>query len=185
MSFRVLVICEDPTHDQFILKPLMERLLERCERKSPRVQILTDPWIKGKDDLRRRLGEIVERYRSYDLLVCVIDADGKDCSGLLEEMTKRFGPKLLCCAAVQEVEAWVLAGHVNKLTRPWSEVRQDSSVKETEFVSFLKMYGDAKRPGAGRAELMMEALQNFDGLLQRCPELEELRRRVAEFLTPR
>jgi hypothetical protein len=183
VSFRVLVICEDPTHDQFILRPLLERLLTRCDRGHSRIHILTDPWLRGKDDLRKRIGEIVERYASFDLLLCIIDSDGKDCSGMLDEMMQRFGPKLLCCAAVQEVEAWLLAGHPNKLTRPWSEVREDPSVKETEFTAFLEAHGDAKRPGAGREELMVEGLRNFDGILRRCPELEELRVRIAALLS--
>jgi hypothetical protein len=104
VSFRVLVICEDPTLDRFIIQPLVERLLEECGRPRARIQILTDPWLRGKDDVRKQIGSIVERYASFDLWLCIIDADGKDYTAMFDDMGKRCGSKLVCCAAVQEVK---------------------------------------------------------------------------------
>lgn len=42
MSFNVLVIPEDFTKDEHILKPLVERILEECGRK-PTVEVCRDP----------------------------------------------------------------------------------------------------------------------------------------------
>jgi len=78
------------------------------------------------------------------------------------------------------VEVWLLAGHVTKLGRPWSEVRADTSVKESVFAPFLSQFGDPRRASGGRDLLMKETLANYQGLLERCPELAELRNRVCE-----
>ena len=85
----------------------------------------------------------------------------------------------VCTVLYMEVEAWLLAGHVNKLDRPWSEVRQDVSVKERVFDGFLAQHGDPRRAGGGRDLLMEETLRNYGGLIQRCPELAELQERIA------
>jgi hypothetical protein len=92
-----------------------------------------------------------------------------------------LGPKLLCCAAVEEVEAWLLAGHLDKLDRPWPAVRADVSVKENVFAPVLKRHGN-RRPGGGREELMQQTLTNLRGLLERCPEIERLQKRICEAL---
>ena len=59
---------------------------------------------------------IFETYAHKDLLLFIPDADGKDRSGkfsLLEKEAIEKGAKLLCCAACQEVEVWLLAGHLD------------------------------------------------------------------------
>jgi hypothetical protein len=55
-----------------------------------------------------------------------------------------------------------LAGHIAKLGRPWREVRANVSVKENVFIPFSR--------------------EHYRGLLERCPELAELQRRVCEAL---
>ncbi|MDX1984843.1 MAG: hypothetical protein SFV51_31510 [Bryobacteraceae bacterium] len=89
---------------------------------------------------------------------------------------------LLCCAAVQEVEVWLLAGHHDRLGRPWKQVRDEVSLKEHVFYPFLARFGDARRPGGGRDLLMDETLRNFEGILKRCPELVALKTRLSEIL---
>jgi hypothetical protein len=112
-----------------------------------------------------------------------------DCDGnhqgradLLANLEATHGPKLICCAAVEEVEAWLLAGHVDKLDRPWAEVRADTSVKENVFNPFLETHGNPGRPGGGREELMQQTLANLRGLLERCPELARLQEKICEAL---
>ena len=89
---------------------------------------------------------------------------------------------MICCAAREEVEIWLLAGHASKLDRPWNEVRADVSVKENVFDSFLAQYGNPKAPGEGRNLLMAKTLSSYGALLQLCPELAELERRIREAL---
>jgi hypothetical protein len=92
-------------------------------------------------------------------------------------------PPLVCVAALQEVETWLLAGHSDKLNRRWAEVRSDVSVKENIFSPFPEQYGDVRRYGAGRDLLMNEALIHYNRILQLCPELEELQDRIAALLS--
>ena len=60
MSFNVLVIPEDFTKDEHILKPLVEHILEECGRK-PTVEVCRDPNFQGVhaalklDSLRRKV----------------------------------------------------------------------------------------------------------------------------------
>ena len=78
-------------------------------------------------------------------------------------------------------EAWVLAGHVEQTGRTWQEIRADVSVKENVFEPFLARRENLRgRVFGGRDVLMKETLGNYDGLLQHCPELLDLQRRVCE-----
>ncbi len=72
----------------------------------------------------------------------------------------------------------------NTLPVGWAEVRQDVSVKENVFDRFLAEYGDARRPGGGRELLMKDTLQNYAGLLERCPELRSLEDRIRGICRP-
>jgi hypothetical protein len=179
LSCRVLIISEDPTNDQHILRPLVIRLLRECGKANAKVEILTNPWISGIAHALGTLPSIRERYQHFDLLLFLPDADGKDRSQHFAQFEAEPGPKLLCCAAVQEVEAWLLAGHTDKLNQPWPQVRADTSVKENVFEPFLLQHGD-RSVGGGRERLMQETLTNLRGLLERCPELVRLQDRICE-----
>lgn len=188
MSFLVLVIPEDPTYNGYILKPLVSRILAECGKVNAKVEVLTNPKVSGIDHIPTLLPNIVERYAHFDLLLLLVDADGRDRSRQFERFEAHAAMRLarpvrlICCAAVQEVEAWLLAGHTSKLGRPWSEVRADVSVKENIFAPFLRQFGDPRSPGGGRDMLMKEPLSNYRGLLERCPELAELQEKVCSSL---
>jgi hypothetical protein len=87
----------------------------------------------------------------------------------------------LACAAIPEVEAWLLAGHVDKLPANWQTVRADCDLKERYFEPFLQQYGD-RSAGEGRQQLMQAALSRFTAILGRCPELQTLRQRIQAVL---
>jgi hypothetical protein len=182
VSYRVLVIPEDPTNNGYILRPLVARMLDECGKTHAKIQILTNPKSDGYEHAKRLIREeVIERYAHFDLLLFLPDADGKDRSAEFAAMEGEAEMKhvlLICCAAVQEVEAWLLAGHLEKINRSWADLRQDVSVKETAFEPFLAGDGDARRPGAGRDLLMNEALSHYDALLGRCPELKRLQERI-------
>ena len=184
MSFNVLVIPEDPIHNGAILKPLVLRMLEACGRPKARVTVLENPRARGFEHARLILvNEVFDRYEHFNLMLFLPDADGKDRGDMFADLERQARAKfvnLLCCAAEQEVEAWLLAGHADKLDRGWTEIRADASVKENVFETFLRTYGDPRRPGGGRDLLMQETLQNYDGLLRRCPELRKLQDRIKE-----
>lgn len=183
MSCRVLVIPEDPTYNGAILKPLVTRMMEQCGKANAKVTVLTNPRARGYAHVKSLVPGIVDRYDRLDLLLFLVDADGCDRGDEFRELetgAASSGVKLLCCAAVQEVEAWLLAGHVDRLGIPWKQVRADRDVKENLFFSFLRQYGDSRRPGGGRDLLMNETLANYEGLLSRCPELAELEVRIRQ-----
>jgi hypothetical protein len=183
LSCRVLIIPEDPTNDQHILRPLVARLLKECGKANAKVVVLHDPAVSGYEDACGKLTEIRKAYRRYDLLLFLPDADGKHQSRAdrFAQLEAEHGPRFLCCAAVEEVEAWLLAGHTEKLPSPWRAVRADTSVKENVFVPFLREHG-RDRPGGGREELMQQTLTNLRGLLERCPELGRLQERICAAL---
>lgn len=182
----MLVVPEDPRNDRYILDPLVVRVLAECGKPNARVTVLTDPRAEGYEHAKQLLKDrVLATYSHQHLVLFLPDADGKDRSGTFEELealAHRTGVHLLCCAAVQEVEAWLLAGHTEKLDRPWNEVRNDVSVKENVFVPFLERYGDRRRAGGGRDTLMKETLGNYRGLTDRCPELRELENRIRELI---
>lgn len=189
MSFQVLVVPEDPTLNGYILRPLAARMLRECGKPSARVTVLTNPRATGYENAKKLLAdEVLDRYAHVDLILFLPDADGKDRSGEfveLEAVATRKGARLLCCAAVEEVETWLLAGHVEKVSRSWREIRGDRSVKEAVFEPFLAEHGDSRRAGGGREALMNETLRSYRGLLHRCPELSRLQQRVSATLQGR
>jgi len=186
VSLKVLVVPEDPTNNGYILRPLIYRMMQQCGKPNAKVTMLTNPRATGYDSAKQLLaGQVFERYVHFDLLLFLPDADGKDRSAefaRLEEQASGRNLRLLCCAAVQEVEAWLLAGHVEKLEVSWPQIRKDVSVKENAFAPFLDRYGDRRRAGGGRDVLMAKTLRNYNGILQRCPELADLEERVKRVL---
>jgi hypothetical protein len=185
LSFKVLVVPEDPTNNGYILKPLIGKILSRCGKPNARVDVLDDPRVSGYEHAKALLRtQLLEDYRFMDLLLFLPDADGKDRSAefrSLEEEADRQGARLLCCAAKEEVEVWLLAGHRERLRQQsWQTIRSDTSVKENVFQPFLQEYGNPKAPGEGRDVLMGQTLNGYGALLQLCPELAELERRIRE-----
>lgn len=182
MSCDVLVVPEDPANNGYILKPLVERLLDACGKPRASVDVLPNPRTRGYEHAKKLLREqLLTRYRHKDLLLFLVDADGHDRSGelqALEEEARSRGVRLLCCAAKEEVEVWLLAGYRGKLPAKWQEIRSEVDLKERFFIPFLAKHGNPKAPGGGREELMRATLQRYGSLLQVCPELAELERRI-------
>jgi len=144
VSFKVLVVPEDPTHNGDILEPLIARMMAQCGKPNAQVLVLTNPKVQGYEHARQKLPEILDRYRHFDLCLFLVDSDGKDKSPgfqTLEAAGASSGIRLLCAAAVHEVEVWLLAGHSEKLGKPWRSVRADTSVKENVFAPFSRKLG--------------------------------------------
>jgi len=184
VSFRVLVIPEDPTYNGYILQPLVERMLAELDKPTADVRVLTNPKLNGYPHAVSAIrGDLIDRYRHFHLWLFLPDGDRASDLGSLEGELAGQGVHLFCCAAVPEVEAWLLAGHRDKLSLPWGDVRQHTRLKEEVFESFLKEFGDSRSPGGGRERLMRETLSNYRGLLSVCPELADLDDRLRTFLS--
>ena len=67
MSYQVLVIPEDPTHNGDILEPLIGRMLAECGKPKAKVLVLANPEVQGYEHARQKLPEILDRYRHFDL----------------------------------------------------------------------------------------------------------------------
>ncbi|MBI5564954.1 MAG: hypothetical protein HY870_08670 [Chloroflexi bacterium] len=181
---KVLVIPENPTYNGYILKPLVKRLLQSVGKPQAQVNVLLDPFAQGYPMIKAELPAIYERYHYLDLLLFLPDDDCCDRTAELrniEHEAEQTGVNLIACAAIPEVEAWLLAGHVDKLPANWQTVRTDCELKERYFEPFLQQYGD-RGVGGGRQQLMQAALLHFTGILSRCPELKTLQQRMREVL---
>jgi len=183
MSLRVLVIPEDPTNDQYILRPLVQRMLAEIGRPNATVRCLTNPRMTGYDHaLETMRKELPQAYCHFQLWLFLPDSDRATDFRAIEHELDVQGIKLICCAAIPEVEAWCLAGHRQKLKTEWNLARANPRFKEEIFQPFLELYGNSRRPGNGREDLMRTTLTNYRSLLTVCPELELLERRIRDFL---
>jgi len=185
VSYRVLVIPEDPTYNGYILRPLVEAILAEAGRPKAKVQILTNPRMTGYDHAKEAIsGRLVDSYAHWDLWIFVPDADraGAEAMRLLEQELQEKGVTLLCCPAQPEVETYACAAFRSEIPAGWSAARQDTRMKETVFAQILRTHGDPRRPGGGRDLLIEASLRNLPLLFQLCPELATLRDRIAASL---
>ena len=183
MSLRVLVIPEDPTNNGYILRPLVQALVAAAGRPRAVVTVLSNPRLTGFDHAARALrDDLSTRYRHYDLWLFMPDADRAvpaAMTGYEAELAQQ-GVRLLTCAAQPEVEIYACTAFRNEIGMPWEQARAHHRFKEQVFEPLLAKYGDSRRPGGGRDQMIAASLARFPSLLQLCPELGQLRDRIAE-----
>lgn len=192
MSLNVLVVPENPTYNGAILKPLCERLFQECGKPRANIEVMANPRTNGYENARRLFPHtVLDLYWLKHLVLFLPDSDGLDRSTEFARLETEFEQeaaaiarpiRVICCAAVPEVEAWLLAGQQDKWEKDWQwgAMRADPSIKENYFQRFLEAHGQdrSRYPDAGRKQLMIEALRNFTGIKQRCPELQDLEDRI-------
>lgn len=185
MSVRVLVIPEDFRKDQYLLKPLFERLLRSLDRPKARVTVCQDPRLGGIGEALKpaRLAGIVERYRGMiDIFVLCVDRDGDvDRRRVLDRMEERYDHGLVFLAenAWEELETWTLAGLALPEDWNWRDVRAEVDVKERYFDDLARRRGLTQALGGGRKRLGEEAARRIDLIRQRCREdFDHLARRI-------
>lgn len=171
---RILLVPEDFRNDQYILRPLFQRLLRKLGKPRAKVVVCGDPLLGGVGEAlkRERLAEIVERYDGMiDLFVLCVDRDGNPHRrSRLNDIEAEFGKHFLAENAWEELETWVLAGLDLPRAWMWSEVRAEVSVKERYFEPLARKRGLANHPGGGRKPLGEESARRVDAIRQRCPE---------------
>ena len=181
MSTRVLVIPEDPTNNGYILKPLVEMVLAEAGRPSARVNVLTNPRLRGYDHALRAIrGELAVRYGHMDLWLFFPDADRANADAMrdLESSLESQGITLLCCPAEPEVEIYACVAYRDDIGMHWQEARNHPSFKETLFEPLLKAQSNQRRPGGGRSEMTSTSLSNRQSFFSFCPETADLRDRI-------
>lgn len=191
---RVLVIPEDFRKDQYILKPLVEKMLTSIGRSSSIVRVCQNPLLGGIGEALKsdRLREIVSMYPQVQLFLLIVDRDGNanrrnrldqiemEMQGLLTSGRHFFAEN-----AWQEIEVWALAG-VENLPRDWRwrDIRAEENPKEKYFEPHAKSRQLLNEPGQGRTTLGREAAANYAKVRTRCKEdVAALERRLKAALS--
>lgn len=182
---KILIIPEDPTHDGFILKPVVEQIFADLG-KEPWVETLSSPRLRGVAQAMDSsvLARIVASRPMIDLFLVLVDRDGDvHRSGLAQQREAEHKGRLFVCLAIEEIEVWMLAVHRRDLEKvSWSEVRSEIHPKERFAWPFLETYAPRLDIGAGQAEAMRELGKHWKGVLRCCPELKELQQRIRNWL---
>ena len=185
MSFTVLVIPEDPEQNGYILRPLVRAIMQDVDRPAAKVTLLTSPRLQGYDQAMKSLrGEELEVYGFMDLWLFFPDADkaSSDAMRSVETHVALKGVTLLCCAAQPEVEIYASAAFRDDIPETWEEVRHHPRMKEEVFAPLLARHGYARRRSKGRDRMINRSLRNLPLLYRLCPELQQLRDRIAAHL---
>ena len=181
---KVLIIPEDPTLDQYILKPIVESIFRDVER-SARVHVLSEPHLRGVDQALDKdvVAGIVADNPMVDLFLIVVDRDCVDSRNDRAQAREQEHPDSLRFAlAVEEVEVWMLALHRDDLGARWSDVRAHCDPKEEYAEPFLERQGWSTEVGRGRKKAMRNLAGNWRGLLGVCSEIGDLKREIEMWL---
>lgn len=183
MSFSVLVIPEDPTNNGYILRPLVQAILDDAGKPNAKITILTNPKLGGYTQAVEAIkaeNSLQLRYKHWDLWLFIPDRDraNDDAMRSLERQLEEKGIRLICCPAEPEVEVYACLCYRGEIGIKWEEVRKHASMKEAVFNPLLKSHGNMDAPGQGREEMTRLSLQKMDTLYQLCPELADLRDRI-------
>ena len=143
----VLIIPEDFRNDQYILRPLFQRLFRSLKRPAT-VTVCTDPLLGGVGEALKseRLNEIVEQYDGMtDLFILCVDRDGATSRRQrLDQIEREFGippRRFLAENAWEELETWTLAGLRLPRDWQWSDIRREVSVKDRYFAVLARERG--------------------------------------------
>lgn len=176
----MLIILEDPTYDRYIVQPVVKRLLADINKPNVRVDVLMDPRMRGVSSVfaRPNWEKILRKYPMIDVFVVIVDRDcvqGRDEKlASLRSWLHQRAARSVGVLAIEEVEVWLLAGHVDRLPASWKKVRSDCNPKEAFYEPFVESQ-QVRGVAGGRRDLMQQTLRNLRGLMKRCPEISELR----------
>lgn len=175
----VLVIPEDFRKDQYIVRPLVQRMLAEVGKPNANVRVCFDPLLGGIGEALKwnNIKEILDLYPMVHMFLLLVDRDGvpgrrQSLDGLERKAAEELDESrvLLGENAWQEIEVWAIAGQ--RLLRGWNwgDIRRDRDPKENYFDHLVKRRGLAKGPGGGRKTLGREAAANYARVCSRCKE---------------
>ena len=178
----VLLIPEDFRYDQYILRPIFERLFRDFGKTTLRVEVCFDPLLGGDGEALKieRLKEILLQYPMVDMFLLCVDRDGKvGRQKRLDQIEAEFGDAFFAENAWEEMETWLLAGLELPSDWKWQDVRAEVHVKERYFVRYAAERGLSEMYGGGRKELGEEAARNVRTIRRKCREdFDSLARRL-------
>jgi hypothetical protein len=189
----VLVIPEDFRKDQYLLKPIIEAMLDTIGKRRSKVIVCKDPLLRGVAQALNwtRIKEIVERYQGMvDLFLLCVDRDcvegRRGALNQIEERAKEILANDKCLLAEnawQEIEVWALAGLDIPHDWPWQGIRAECNPKETYFKPYAAQRRLLDEPGEGRKTLGEEAARHYQRVRQLCPEdIQCLENRIRDWL---
>lgn len=189
----VLIISEDFRRDQYVLKPIIEKMFAEVGKPRAKIEMCLDPLLGGIDQATdwERIRDILEMYPMVDIFLLVVDRDGvrsrRHALDQLEARSARIlaeARRLLAENAWQEIEVWALAGQDLPKTWRWGEIRKEIHPKEKYFHPWAEKRGLLDEPGQGRTTMGREAANNFKRILTRCREdLASLQTRLSELVS--
>lgn len=194
MSFNVLIIPEDFVVDQYMVKPIIEAMLDSLDVKQHRVRVCMDPRFRGVSQAMdwERLEPVVDRYAAMThLFLLLVDRDGeRGRRAALNKLERRASEQLggtatfLAENAWQELEVWVLAGMPDLPKKwIWKEIQAERDPKELYYTPYAKKRGLSAAPYAGREQLAKEAARSFSRVKQLCSrDVGSLRSRLQQAL---
>jgi len=140
---KILVIPEDFRKDQYMLKPIIEKMLKLLFCKSQaKIIVCRDPVLRGVSQALNfeKIEEIITRYYGMDMFLLCVDRDGQatkraKLDNLEEKANELLSETKIFFAenAWQEIEVWVLAGHSLPSEWNWNEIRQESNPNRDLF----------------------------------------------------
>jgi hypothetical protein len=188
----VLIVPEDFRKDQYILKPVIERMFQEIGKPRANIQVCRDPLLGGVEQALRweRIRDVIEMYPMVAIFLLVVDRDGVAgrrvaLDGLEVQARELLGPDrvLLAEQAWQEIEVWALAGQELPKEWSWTKIQAEVHPKEAYFIPFAERRGLTAEPGEGRATLGREAAANYKRLVSRCrSDIVNLQNRLSEWL---
>ena len=182
---KVLIIPEDPTHDHFVIKPIVEKIFADLNRRA-NIEVLRDPHLSGVDEAldAEVIRSIIADNPMVDLFLLVVDRDCNRLGNVTKAAAREADHpnKLITCLAAQEVEVWVLGLHRNEISQNFRQVREDCDPKERYFAPWIRQKQWSVLVGQGRKQAMRALPGNWSSLRAACPELNELRERIERYL---
>jgi hypothetical protein len=184
---KVLVIPENRELDQYILKPVVERMFADLNRKA-RIYVLPDRVSGVTEALDRKfIEQIVLTNPMIDLFLLVVDRDceeKRETGPLAARVAEAgaLGKTLIGCLAIEELEVWALALFKDELGVSWSAVRAECHPKETYFEPLINNKGWETGVGRGRKEAMRTLAGNWKSIKSLCDEIAKLQTGIAAWL---
>lgn len=173
---RILVIPEDFRNDQYLLRPLIRRLVRSFRQRTARIEVCQDPLLGGVGEALKvdRIREVLDQYRGMiDIFVLCVDRDGQTGRRqMLDRIEAQFEAevRLLAVNAWEEIETWALAGLDLPANWRWSTIRAEVNVKEVYFDRLVSRRRLTNTPGRGREPLGNEASRRISAIRGKCRE---------------
>lgn len=186
----VMIIPEDPRLDQYVLKPIVERIFADIAIPA-NVHVLQDPRMRGVSealDPEMIREEVIALYPMVDLFLVIVDRDcDRDANeARAQTLQDRIDAELLVCLAREEVEAWMLCLQRTKLHQhlgvSFRDVRESCDPKDHFAEPLLEELGWTTKVGKGRKYAMRNLDNPWSSLFEICDELADFRRRIENYL---